>query len=88
VVSKVLSLLTKNVQRLTPEDDYKGTQLTCFTSTKNRMLTAEELVKDGYLQITDRAKDLIKTGGEWISSIDLENIALQALTLLALLVLY
>jgi len=45
-------------------------------------------VKDGYLQITDRAKDLIKTGGEWISSIDLENIALQALTLLALLVLY
>ena len=43
------------------------------------MLTAEELVKDGYLQITDRAKDLIKTGGEWISSIDLENIALQAL---------
>jgi acyl-CoA synthetase (AMP-forming)/AMP-acid ligase II len=52
------------------------------------MLTAEELVKDGYLQITDRAKDLIKTGGEWISSIDLENIALQALTLLALLVLY
>ena len=31
----------------------------------------------GYLQITDRAKDLIKTGGEWISSIDLENVALQ-----------
>jgi len=33
--------------------------------------------KDGYLHITDRAKDLIKTGGEWISSIDLENIALR-----------
>ena len=33
--------------------------------------------KDGYLHITDRAKDMIKTGGEWISSIDLENIALQ-----------
>jgi fatty-acyl-CoA synthase len=30
---------------------------------------------DGYLQITDRAKDLIKSGGEWISSIDLENLA-------------
>ena len=30
---------------------------------------------DGYLQITDRAKDVIKSGGEWISSIDLENIA-------------
>lgn len=28
---------------------------------------------DGYLQITDRAKDMIKSGGEWISSIDLEN---------------
>ena len=27
----------------------------------------------GYLQITDRAKDVIKSGGEWISSIDLEN---------------
>ena len=33
--------------------------------------------KDGYLHITDRAKDLIKTGGEWISSIDLENVALR-----------
>lgn len=29
--------------------------------------------EDGFLQITDRAKDLIKSGGEWISSIDLEN---------------
>ena len=28
---------------------------------------------DGYLQITDRAKDVIKSGGEWISSIELEN---------------
>ncbi|MEI8266948.1 MAG: long-chain-fatty-acid--CoA ligase [Betaproteobacteria bacterium] len=30
---------------------------------------------DGYMQITDRAKDLIKSGGEWISSIALENAA-------------
>ena len=30
---------------------------------------------DGYLQITDRSKDVIKSGGEWISSIDLENVA-------------
>ncbi|MEO6623573.1 MAG: 3-(methylthio)propionyl-CoA ligase [Burkholderiaceae bacterium] len=30
---------------------------------------------DGYLQITDRSKDVIKSGGEWISSIDVENIA-------------
>ena len=28
---------------------------------------------DGYLHITDRAKDIIKSGGEWISSVDLEN---------------
>ncbi len=28
----------------------------------------------GYMQITDRAKDVIKSGGEWISSIDIENI--------------
>lgn len=31
---------------------------------------------DGFLSIQDRAKDLIKSGGEWISSIDLENIAM------------
>ncbi|MGJ7567370.1 3-(methylthio)propionyl-CoA ligase [Variovorax sp. GB1R11] len=30
---------------------------------------------EGYLQITDRSKDVIKSGGEWISSIDIENIA-------------
>jgi fatty-acyl-CoA synthase len=37
--------------------------------------TLDEL---GYMQITDRAKDVIKSGGEWISSIDIENIALGA----------
>ena len=31
---------------------------------------------DGFMQITDRSKDVIKSGGEWISSIDLENLAL------------
>jgi len=31
---------------------------------------------DGYMQITDRSKDVIKSGGEWISSIDLENTAM------------
>ncbi|HSM42544.1 MAG TPA: AMP-binding protein, partial [Afifellaceae bacterium] len=30
---------------------------------------------NGYMQITDRSKDVIKSGGEWISSIELENIA-------------
>lgn len=31
---------------------------------------------EGYMQITDRSKDVIKSGGEWISSIDLENLAI------------
>jgi 3-(methylthio)propionyl---CoA ligase len=31
---------------------------------------------DGFVQITDRSKDVIKSGGEWISSIDIENIAM------------
>lgn len=31
---------------------------------------------DGVMQITDRAKDVIKSGGEWISSVDLENAAM------------
>ncbi|WP_425408003.1 long-chain fatty acid--CoA ligase [Hyphococcus sp.] len=33
--------------------------------------------EDGFLQITDRSKDVIKTGGEWVSSIDIENAALS-----------
>jgi fatty-acyl-CoA synthase len=32
------------------------------------------LTKDGFLALTDRAKDVIKSGGEWISSVDLENV--------------
>jgi fatty-acyl-CoA synthase len=31
------------------------------------------MTPNGYLQITDRAKDVIKSGGEWISSVELEN---------------
>ncbi len=33
--------------------------------------------QEGYLQITDRIKDVIKSGGEWISSLDLENLMSQ-----------
>ena len=33
--------------------------------------------ENGYVRITDRSKDVIKSGGEWISSIDLENAALN-----------
>ena len=32
-----------------------------------------KVTPDGYIRITDRAKDVIKSGGEWISSLDLEN---------------
>ena len=32
---------------------------------------------DGYMQIVDRAKDVIKSGGEWISSVELENAAMS-----------
>jgi fatty-acyl-CoA synthase len=31
---------------------------------------------DGYMQITDRSKDVIKSGGEWISSVELENLTI------------
>jgi fatty-acyl-CoA synthase len=31
---------------------------------------------NGYMQVTDRAKDVIKSGGEWISSIEIENLAM------------
>jgi fatty-acyl-CoA synthase len=34
------------------------------------------LDSDGYMRITDRAKDVIKSGGEWISSLDIENAAM------------
>lgn len=36
------------------------------------------LDENGFMRITDRAKDVIKSGGEWISSIDLENVAAGA----------
>ncbi len=35
-----------------------------------------KITPDGFLQLVDRTKDLVKSGGEWISSIDLENIAM------------
>ena len=35
------------------------------------------ITSDGYLQITDRVKDVIKSGGEWISSLQLEDIIMH-----------
>ena len=36
----------------------------------------DKIYPNGFLQLTDRAKDVVKSGGEWISSIDLENEAM------------
>ncbi|QDQ97289.1 long-chain fatty acid--CoA ligase [Tomitella fengzijianii] len=35
-----------------------------------------KITADGYLTLTDRSKDIIKSGGEWISSVDLENLVM------------
>jgi fatty-acyl-CoA synthase len=35
-------------------------------------------IPNGYLQITDRAKDVIKSGGEWVSSVDLRELRMRA----------
>ncbi|HRE42432.1 MAG TPA: long-chain-fatty-acid--CoA ligase [Terricaulis sp.] len=48
---------------------------TCGFFDTGDVATLDEL---GVMQITDRAKDVIKSGGEWISSIDIENIAVGA----------
>ncbi|MGE0739831.1 MAG: long-chain-fatty-acid--CoA ligase [Hyphomonadaceae bacterium] len=48
---------------------------TCGFFDTGDVATIDEL---GVMQITDRAKDVIKSGGEWISSIDIENIAVGA----------
>ena len=32
---------------------------------------------DGYLKIVDRIKDVVKTGGEWVSSLDIEDLVLR-----------
>ena len=40
------------------------------------------IARDGRIQLTDRAKDVIKSGGEWISSVELENLAMGHLDVL------
>ncbi len=52
-------------------DDHSQTQDGWFYTGDIATLDA-----DGYMQITDRSKDVIKSGGEWISSIDLEHAAM------------
>ncbi len=55
-----------------------------FNDEENQAFTADgwfdtgdvaTIDKDGYMMITDRTKDVIKSGGEWISSIEIENLA-------------
>ena len=55
---------------------FKGDRRRCST-TDGLFDTGDVATIDryGYMQITDRSKDVIKSGGEWISSIDLENLA-------------
>ncbi len=55
---------------------YRAPELTAETLTDDGWLRTGDvgsLTPNGFLQITDRAKDVIKSGGEWISSVDLEN---------------
>ena len=50
-----------------------GSDLACFEDGyfhTGDVCTVDEF---GYLQLVDRSKDLVKSGGEWISSVDLEN---------------
>jgi fatty-acyl-CoA synthase len=56
---------------------FKGEGLSAFDS-EGWFDTGDVATIDdyGYMQITDRAKDVIKSGGEWISSIEIENITL------------
>ena len=60
--------------------DYKGEGVTAFDEAgwfdTGDVATIDQY---GFMQITDRAKDVIKSGGEWISSIELENIAMGCL---------
>jgi fatty-acyl-CoA synthase len=51
-----------------PEESHRWTEDGWFRT--GDVVTIDE---EGYVQIADRAKDLIKSGGEWISSVDLEN---------------
>jgi acyl-CoA synthetase (AMP-forming)/AMP-acid ligase II len=58
--------------------DYYRLEGSAGTHTDDGWFNTGDVAKideQGYLQITDRTKDVIKSGGEWISSIDVENVA-------------
>ncbi len=58
------------------ESDSDRTEMQAKYSDDSWLRTGDvgALTKDGFLALTDRAKDVIKSGGEWISSVDLENV--------------
>ncbi len=56
-------------------DDQAGTEAAFTDDGWFRTGDVSTLDEEGYMQIVDRSKDVIKSGGEWISSIDLENAA-------------
>ncbi|MCZ6618768.1 MAG: 3-(methylthio)propionyl-CoA ligase [Gammaproteobacteria bacterium] len=58
-------------------NDERGTAASFTEDGWLRTGDVSTLDADGFMQIVDRSKDLIKSGGEWISSIDLENIAVS-----------
>jgi fatty-acyl-CoA synthase len=57
------------IERYHKLDDDAG----CFLDGYWRSGDVGTIYPNGYLKITDRAKDVVKSGGEWISSIDMEN---------------
>lgn len=57
-------------------DRYFGTEISAIDDGWFPIGDIATIDADRYMHITDRSKDMIKSGGEWISSIDLENIAM------------
>jgi fatty-acyl-CoA synthase len=61
---------------ITAQEPMPGQAAAAFSTSIEEIHSPPDLIDaDGFMTITDRSKDLIKSGGEWISSIDVENAA-------------